>query len=59
MKYQSVALGCLSRNSKKLKYMREKKVRFNNITSNRTEKENENRMQAYIVSFLNVSDMTL
>ena len=42
LKYHSGALDCLSRNSEKLKNRRENKVRFNNKTSKRTEKENQN-----------------
>ena len=52
LKYHSVALGCLSRNSWKIKNRRENKWGLTlNKMSKRTEKENQNWMQAYIVSF--------
>ena len=50
MKHQSVALDLLSRKSKKLNDRWEKRS-FNSKTSKTTEKENQNWMQAYIVSF--------
>ena len=52
LKYQSFALDCLSRNSGKIQNRREKKWGLTlNKMSKRTEKENQNWMQAYIVSF--------